>query len=59
MKILLVLGSDGEVVSRIRIPGARGVRAFAVDVVRRVVYLIAYYDAVLLRAVLPEVIIDG
>lgn len=51
--LLLVLGSDGAVKRRLRVQGARGINAFALDIPRRRLYLLAYEDATLLRVDFP------
>lgn len=50
--LILVLARDGRLRARVRVP-ATGIRAFAVDPARRLLYLIAYQDAALLRVRLP------
>lgn len=57
--VLLNLDRSGHVAHRIRIPTAHGVRAFAIDPKRRSLYLVAYYDAILLRAELPTALRKG
>ncbi len=56
---MLILGPSGIVDVRVRIPTAVGVRVFAVDVVRTVVYLVGSDDAVLMRAHLPPAILGS
>jgi hypothetical protein len=51
--LLLVVGPDGGVMRRIRFPTAVGVRDFGLSPNRRLAYLVAYDDAVILRAHLP------
>jgi hypothetical protein len=51
--LLLVLGSDGRVRHRLRLPTAVGVGGFGLSPDRRVLYLLAYDDAAVLRARLP------
>ena len=52
--LILVLGREGLVRRRIRIPGAVGINDFALDLPRRRLYLLAYADATLLRVDVPE-----
>ena len=52
--VILVLDAAGQLSACLRIPPAKGVRAMAIDQERRVIYLVAYEDAVLLRAALPK-----
>jgi hypothetical protein len=51
--LILVLGPDGTVMRRIRIPVALGINDFALDVPRRRLYLLAFADATLLRVEVP------
>ena len=52
--LFLILAPSGAVRARIRLPGTEGIRGFAVDPVRRFLYLLAYDDAALLRTSIPE-----
>ena len=52
--LILVLGRDGALRSRFRIPTARGIRDFALDSARRSLHLLAYDDAAILRVHLPR-----
>jgi hypothetical protein len=51
--LLLVVAPDGSVRRRIRIPSAVGVRDFGLSPDRRLLYLLAYDDATIVRARLP------
>ena len=52
--LILVLSRAGVVRRRLRIPGAHGVRGFALDSALRSLYLLAYDDAAILRVRLPR-----
>jgi hypothetical protein len=52
--LVLVVAEDGSLQRRILFPTAQGVRGFALDKERRLVYLLVYQDATVLRARLPE-----
>jgi hypothetical protein len=51
--LVMVLGPDGRLRRRVRVPSARGVRGMAFDPRRRLLYLLAYDDAAILRARVP------
>lgn len=51
--LIVVLGADGQVRRRFRMPAAMGVRGFDLSPDRRTLYLLAYDDGVILRARLP------
>jgi hypothetical protein len=52
--LLVLLGPDGSVLRRVRIPQASGVRGFAMVPEQRLLYLLAFDDAAVLRARLPS-----
>lgn len=54
MTLLLVLGPDGQVRRRIRVPSAFGVRGFDLSPDHRTLYLLAFEDGAILRARLPD-----
>ena len=56
---LVVVGPDGDIVRRVRVPTVHGVRVFAIDRERQLLYLVASDDAALLRASLPPGAING
>jgi hypothetical protein len=52
--LILVVDRNGTVEKQIRFASARGIRGFAIDEARRLVYLLAYQDAALLKVRLPS-----
>jgi hypothetical protein len=52
--LILVLAPDGKIRRRLRVPTAVGVRGFGLSPDRRLLYLLAYDDAAILRARLPD-----
>lgn len=52
--LVLIVDEDGSLKQRIMFPTAPGVRGFALDAERRLVYLLVRQDAAVLRARLPD-----
>ncbi|HLF80567.1 MAG TPA: 6-bladed beta-propeller [Anaerolineales bacterium] len=50
---ILVFDPAGVALRKLQVPGAHGIRRFAVDALRRRLYLLAQDEAVILRAALP------